>query len=168
MRRSLVTAVLVNAIILGICVQPGFADRANDCVEIVQKVAKVFDEKGAEYAIKAINSKIAYTDKEVYVFALSLNNVVIGHPYKPSLIGKYMSESEDVKGKKYFLEFKEVAEDPGEGWVEYHWNRPGEKEHRFKRTFIKRIPGQDIYIGAGYYPETEQKQEQAKAQVESK
>jgi signal transduction histidine kinase len=63
---------------------------------------------------------------------------------------------EDVRGKKYFREFKQVTEDPGEGWVEYHWNRPGEKDHRFKRTFIKRIPGENIYIGAGYYPESKE------------
>ena len=50
-----------------------------------------------------------------------------------------------------FVKFKDIANGPGKGWTEYWWPKPGEKKPSLKRTYIMRVPGQNLYIGAGYY-----------------
>ncbi len=127
-------------------------ERAKESIALAKKATALFNEKGKDYALKVINSKIALTDGELYVFALSMDNTMLAHPFMPSLIGKNVDDMKDPTGKKYFQEFKRVAENPGQGWVEYMWNRPGEEDPRFKRSYIIKVPDQDIYIGSGYYP----------------
>jgi signal transduction histidine kinase len=121
-------------------------------VENVKKTVAIFQEKGRDYALKAINSKMALTDKELYVFALTMDNLMLAHPHVDEWLGKDMSETKDSNGKAYFQEFKKIAQNPGEGWVDYMWNRPGENAPRFKRSYIMKVPGQEIYVGSGYYP----------------
>jgi hypothetical protein len=35
--------------------------------------------------------------------------------------------------------------------VEYRWIKTGEKEPLRKKTYVMRVPGQDIFVAAGYY-----------------
>ena len=72
-------------------------------------------------------------------------------PFKKKLIGKDVSKVKDKKGTVLFGEFLKVAKKPGSGWVEYWWPKPGAKKASLKRSYIMKVPGQDIYIGAGYY-----------------
>lgn len=128
------------------------ADRKDDCEKLVNKCVSLFQAKGRDYAVKAVNDTRAFCDKELYVFVFDFDNVCLAHPYKPSLVGKDLKNLKDTDGKLIAKEFKAVAEGPGAGWVEYRWLRPGEVTPRFKRTLIRRVSGQDIYVGAGYYP----------------
>ena len=80
-----------------------------------------------------------------------MNNKVLAHPHKSSLIGKDVSKVKDPKGNVLFAEFLKVAKKPGSGWVEYWWPKPGAKAPSAKRSFIMKIPNEDVYIGAGYY-----------------
>ncbi len=132
-------------------------DRAADCVNLVNRCVGVFGEKGPEYTLKAIDSKSVFIDKELYIFALNMNNVMLAHPHKPDWRGRDVNSMTDANNKEYFKEFKGVAEKGGSGWVEYYWVRPGEDKPRQKWSYIARVPGRDIYIGAGYYPTTEAK-----------
>ena len=79
---------------------------------------------------------------------------MMGHPQKKELRGKNMNEYEDKKGKKLFQEFLNVVKsDAGVGWVDYMWDRPNDfkDESLPKRSFVMKIPPQNIYIGAGCY-----------------
>ena len=131
-------------------------DKAQQCVELVRKAAMLFEKADMteEKFYKYINSEY-FVEKEFYVFALTLDNVMMGHPHKKKLRGKNVNEYEDKKGIKLFQEFVRVVKsDVGEGWVEYMWDRPNDfkDEPLPKRSFVMKIPNQNIYIGAGYYP----------------
>ena len=54
-------------------------------------------------------------------------------------------------GKLLFKEFVEVAKGKGEGWVDYMWTNPGDPKPRKKVTYIYRVPGKDLFVGAGIY-----------------
>ena len=142
-------------------------DKEKACIGMVERAVKLFKEKGNDSALKAINSINMLTDKEVYVFAITLDNTILGHPYKPSLIGKNMHDEKDVKGKLYFHEFKAIAEGPGSEWVEYWWLRPGETKPLAKKSYIQRVPGHDIYVGAGYYPDVELTKDPGREKISS-
>jgi cytochrome c len=95
--------------------------------------------------------KSPFIDGEMNIFALSMDNVMLAHPYSPDLIGKNQNDTLDTKGKRLFAVFKQVAENEGSGWIDYWWPKPGEQGDFAKRSFIKKVPGENAYIGAGYY-----------------
>lgn len=159
--RSIPIALIVSICITIIATSAGAQEeRSKVCIEKVDQALQLFQDKGRDYALKAIGSMLALTDHEIYVFALSMDNVMLAHPYKKPLVGKEVSNYIDVNGKHYYKEFRKMAANQGEGWVEYRWVRPGEQDPRLKRSFIKKVPKHEIYIGSGYYPEMGSKRAQ--------
>ena len=57
----------------------------------------------------------------------------------------------DVKGNMFAAEFVSIAKEKGKGWSEYWWPKPGEKTASLKASYIMRVPGQDMLVGAGVY-----------------
>ena len=89
---------------------------------------------------------------DLYVFAGSTDKAeLIAHPLAPQLMGKDMSQMKDVNGKFFQMEFMNVAKDPGQGWVEYSWPKPGTTEPAPKDTFIMKVPDNNVWFGCGYY-----------------
>jgi signal transduction histidine kinase len=77
-------------------------------------------------------------------------NIMTAHPHDKSLKGIPMGNIIDKKGVKFFEKFKETVENSGAGWVEYTWANPGEADVKRKRSFLMRVPDEDLYVGAGY------------------
>lgn len=129
------------------------ADQKADAKALVDSAIAMAKEKGLEATLKAIDDpKGPFIKGDLYIFAGPLDKTTLnGHPYKPQLKGKDMTRFKDVQGKFFFIEFVNVAKDPGEGWVTYMWPKPGEKKPSPKNTFIKRVPGENEYFGCGYY-----------------
>jgi cytochrome c len=129
------------------------ADQADDCVRLVGKAIAMFKEMGREATLKAINDpKGPFVEGDLYLFALTMDNVLVGQPHQRLLRRMNLSKTQDSSGVYFFAKFKEIAQDPGQGWVKYSWAKPGEKDASPKRSFIKRVPGENLYVGAGYYP----------------
>jgi signal transduction histidine kinase len=128
------------------------ADKAEDTVSLVDKAVAMFKEQGQNAALKAINDeKGPFVKGEIYVFAATMDNVLIGHPFDPSSRRINLSNMKDNNGVPIFQKFKETVEKDGSGWVEYLWGKPGSDRPSRKRSFVKKVPGEDIYLGAGYY-----------------
>ncbi len=49
------------------------------------------------------------------------------------------------------LQMAEIAKAQGAGWLEYSWPKPREDTPTPKKSYVMRVPGQDFYIGCGYY-----------------
>lgn len=148
MAQAVVVALLVSLLF----VVPARADKDADCQMLVENAVAFVREKGLDYAIRVFSArKSPFIDGEMYIFALSMDNVMLAHPYRPDLIGKDQSGTLDTTGKPLFAAFKQVAENGGSGWVEYRWQKTGEGGDFPKRSFIKRVPGVNAYVGAGYY-----------------
>jgi signal transduction histidine kinase len=45
----------------------------------------------------------------------------------------------------------DIAKGKVEGWTEYMWYKPGEKALSKKISYINRVPGQNLLVGAGIY-----------------
>ncbi len=148
--------VTVVGFVLALCLALGagasWADMGADCKALVEKCAAMFKSKGKDATLKAINDpKGPFINGELYIFAATLDNKVVGHPHNKKLVGKDVSGVKDKKGKLLFVEFAKVAKSPGSGWVEYWWPKPGAKDPSEKRSYIMKVPNSDLYIGAGYY-----------------
>ena len=147
---------LLMTLILGlICAGLAVADDAADTKALVENGVVMAKEKGMEPTLKAIGDpKGPFVKGDLYLFAGSLDKVTAtAHPFAADkLVGPDLTNLKDSKGSQFFIKFKEIAEKPGSGWVEYWWPKPGATEPSLKKTFIMRVPGQDAYIAAGYYP----------------
>lgn len=128
------------------------ADKTSACVQLVEKAEVFIQEKGKDYALKVFSSsKGPFIDKELYVFACSMDNKLLAHPYRRELVGEDVNNFKDAKGKLLFKEFRKVADERGSGWVNYWWTKPGEAGEFSKASYIKRVPEHDMYVGVGFY-----------------
>ena len=147
---------LLMTLILGLaCAGLATADEAADTKALVENGVAMVKDKGLDATIKAIGDpKGPFVKGDLYLFSGSLDKVTAtAHPFAADkLVGPDLTNLKDSKGSQFFIKFKEIAEKPGSGWVEYWWPKPGEKEPSLKKTFIMRVPGQNAYIAAGYYP----------------
>ena len=146
----------IGALALVAAVFVGFAnaDKAEDTVSLVNKAVIMFKDQGKDVALKAINDeKGPFIKGEIYIFAATMDNVLVGHPFDPSSRRINLSNMKDNSGVPIFQKFKEVVDKDGEGWVEYLWGKPGADKPSLKRSFVKKVPDENIYVGAGYYVE---------------
>jgi len=110
--------------------------------------------EGQEAALAAIGDPEGpFIDGDLYLFAGFVSDVImVAHPYS-SLLNQDLSDYQDPQGNYLFANFVAVASSAGAGWSEYWWPKPGEEDPSRKLTYIMKVPGQDLYIGCGYYPE---------------
>lgn len=106
-------------------------------------------EQSQKEAIEHI-SKLRYGGKE-YLWINDLNAVCIMHPIKPELNGKDLSGMKDANGVFIFREFVKVCNEKGEGFVNYMWPKPGEKEAIPKTSYVKNFAPWGWILGSGIY-----------------
>ncbi len=87
----------------------------------------------------------------LYAFAVNFKGQMLSHPTQDDLRAKDTWELQDAKGKFIIQEFIKIAKDQSHGWSDYLWIRVGETEPTVKRTYIKRVPGEDILVASGFY-----------------
>ena len=98
--------------------------------------AKVMSEQAAELVNSQGEEAFAafseeggdFLAKDLYVFCMDLDGVMLSHAKKPDLVGKNLIDF-DKYGDKLFVNMVEVASsDSGQGWVDYKWPHPSTEE----------------------------------------
>ena len=129
----------------------------DECVAKTKEAAEMVNAKGLDASIAEVNKKDGkFVWKDSYVFLVDFDGKMLAHPMSPALIGKNVLDMKDkaedpAKGKFLFKEFTEMAKTKGEGWLEYMWINPGDPKPRKKITYVYRVPGKNIYAGAGIW-----------------
>ena len=120
--------------------------------------AKLIEAEGeSSFAkIKDPNGEFRFADGQGYIWIQDLNAVVLMHPIKASLDGKDMSGFADKNGTLLFLNFSEICEDKGAGWVPYVWPKPGKEGTSPKISYVISVKhgGKDYVAGCGMYDVT--------------
>ena len=64
-----------------------------------------------------------------------------------------LSDYEDKKGKKLFVEAAKVCKKDKEGYVDYHWTKPGEDKNKSfpKLSYVKLFEAWNWVLGSGIY-----------------
>jgi cytochrome c len=136
-------------------VGPAWAENAtpDEVITKCHEAATFIRDNGINAAIKAIGDKSGpFVWKDTYVFLMNMDGKMLAHPVKPALTEKAsLLDVKDTAGKPLFLEFVELANNKGKGWVDYMWPRPGQDEPAPKSSFIYRVPGTQYIVGAGIY-----------------
>jgi len=161
MRYKFVTLITASILVAAAMISATGLVMANDSQALkarvlVEKGVRMAVAMGEEKTLKAIGDpKGQFVDGELYLFAGPLDMVALSaHPYRPALVGKDLSTFKNSQMFSFIGDFARIAKEDGEGWVEYMWPKPGAEEPSLKKTYIMKVPGKNLYIGCGFYPES--------------
>jgi signal transduction histidine kinase len=154
---AVIALVVMTSIVL---VASALAESATkeECIAKCKEAAQLITEKGMDAAFQELQNKDGkFVWKDSYVFVLDFAGTHLTHPLRPESVGKNVVEFK-VDGKFVVKEMIEVAKTKGEGWVEYMYPKPAElkkpeKERILSKkiTYIYRVPGKDMFVGAGVW-----------------
>ncbi|EGV17534.1 cache domain-containing protein [Thiocapsa marina] len=128
------------------------ADMASpdDAKAMSQKAQAAVNEMGSEQAFALFAaSDGGFQDRDLYVFCMDMDGVMLSHAIKPELVGKNLLDF-DKYGDTLFKNMIAVASSTGEGWVDYNWPYPGTEEIREKTSYVM-TNDQGFFCGVGAY-----------------
>lgn len=153
MKKS--TWLLIAAAFLVFLAGPAWAESANqqEAMAKCREASLLIRDNGIETAIHAIGNKQGpFVWKDSYVFLMNMDGKMLAHPMQPELTQEEtLVNVTDIAGKPLFLEFIELANSKGKGWVDYMGSKPGQGTPVAKTTFVYRVPGTQYIVAAGIY-----------------
>jgi len=134
-------------------------------------IQAIYDEEGPsvedkkEQALKIIKS-MRYAGSN-YLWINDMQPTMVMHPIKPSRDGQNLADFADPSGKRLFKEMVKVCQSEGQGFVDYMWPKPGEKDPVAKLSFVRLFKPWNWVIGTGVYLKTAEKRfmDEAKTQI---
>ena len=139
-------------IVMGIALSAllSHATEADDAKTLVKRAAAYVKYQGKDKALAEINTPKGMFDKgELYVFAYSLQGVMLAHPKNPALVGQNLVGVPDSQGKLFRKEIVDKANSNGSGWVDYMYLNPETNKEEHKTTYFLKVG--DIILACGTY-----------------
>ena len=110
---------------------------------------------GREYSIEAFEDFTAqggpWQNKDVYLFCYRFDGTCACQGANKALVGKNLLDMQTADGVFLVKDIIEIARTKGSGSLEYQWAHPQTKKIATKASFVARVPGEDVVIGAGIY-----------------
>jgi signal transduction histidine kinase len=153
--RRIITITL--AVLLALCLAvTAFADKATkeEVIAKVKEATTMITNKGRDAAFREINNQEGkFVWKDTYVFVIDLQGTIVARAFQQQAIGKNWMKWQDKSDppKQPVQMMVDVAKDKGEGWVEYMYPKPGEDTPSKKISYVSKVPGQNLLVGAGIY-----------------
>ena len=114
------------------------------------KAQEAVNEMGSERAFSTFaDPNGAFRDRDLYVFCIDMEGVLLSQPIKPELVGRNMFNFNKY-GDLLFQDMINVAQETGSGWVDYRWPYPGTDEIRPKTSYIA-TNDHGFFCGVGAY-----------------
>ena len=140
------------------CAAPATTDGAATPEEVVTKVwaaTKFLQDKGASgfAALNSPNGPWVWKDSYVFAFDCRMDKMV-AHPMRPDLVGRSIMQITDNNGKFIFKDLCKAGAQPGGGWVDYVWTKPGDGKASRKLTYAVTADiafSTGIHVAAGVY-----------------
>ena len=122
----------------------------DEAVAMVNKAVAFYKKEGAEKAFAAFDKKPGdFTDRDLYVLVYSTSGKVLAHGANAKLIGKDMTEAQDVDGKYYVKDRMALAAKQKTFWQDYKFVNPVSKKIEPKEAYCD-VEG-DAIICSGVY-----------------
>jgi len=146
------TRTIIAAAALALASAAMAADMAtpDEAKAMSEKAQAAVNEMGKDKAFAAFSAEDGgFRDKDLYVFCMDMDGVMLSHPLKPELVGKNLLDFNKY-GDELFKDMIKVAQDPGQGWVDYKWPYPGTDEIREKTSYVMKN-NEGFFCGVGAY-----------------
>ena len=143
---------MTAALVLGVSVPAwaaGYATK-DEAVAMVNKAVAYVKQVGPEKAYAAFDKKGGqFTDRDLYVLVYGMNGHVLAHGANAKLIGKDMTDAQDVDGKYYVKERLALAAKQTTFWQDYKFVNPMTKKIEPKQAYCERL--NDAILCSGVY-----------------
>ena len=120
-----------------------------DHYHALEQAGKLTREEAQRQALGAVKA-LRYNGGD-YFWVNDLDAVIRMHPLKPELDGTDASVLTDSEGKRMFAEMVAVVKADGQGFVEYHWDKPDGEKSVPKISYVKGFAPWGWVIGTGVY-----------------
>ena len=121
-----------------------------DVYNLVLKAYEVVRALGEESFPEFNNPQGEFVYKDTYVLIEQCPSQMVAHPYALDTLKDVDLNAAFDWNKKLC----DAGEQPGGGWVEYPWPKPGETEPSRKISFSIRVEGTPYTVMAGIYSDT--------------
>ena len=149
LHRITTVAVAIAAVIAGAAYAADMAT-PDEAKAMSEKAKAAVNEMGQEQAFAAFaDPNAGFQNKDLYVFCMDMEGVMLSHPMKPDLVGKNLLDFNKY-GDELFKDMVATAQGQGEGWVDYNWPYPGTDEVRAKTSYVMTNDG-GFFCGVGAY-----------------
>lgn len=151
MKKIMILVMALVAFTAGISFAGG---TLNEAKAMAEKAIAYYEANGQEKAFAEFNNpKGQFVKGDLYIFVGDFTGKILAHGVNSKLIGQILLDLKDPspEGKKFMVEFVEVAKNKGAGWVDYMWSNPETKKISPKSTYIIRIKGKELFLGCGAY-----------------
>ena len=119
-------------------------------VSLVREARGYFEKEGRGKTLEELNKKDGKFNRGgSYVFAYSIEGVLLAHPHKKNLVGKDLSGWIDTDGNFFRKEIVAKARRDGSGWVKYVYDNPETGKSENKMTYFERAG--DLILSCGIY-----------------
>ncbi|MFN2183997.1 MAG: cache domain-containing protein [Anaerolineae bacterium] len=146
--RTILSAMLAASLVSG--ASAGAMGTPDEAKALSLKAQAAVNEMGREQAFAAFaDPNGEFRDRDLYVFCIDMDGVLLSQPLKPELIGKNMYNFNKY-GDLLFQDMVTLAKSSGAGWVDYKWPYPGTEEIRQKTSYIA-TNDEGFFCGVGAY-----------------
>jgi cytochrome c len=122
-------------------------------VEKVKEACALVEKEGSKAFVKFQGDKSPFIFAGTYLVVNDFNGIMLMHPMNPDMNGKNHLELKDKNGKLFFAEMIRICKEKGDGWIDFFWRKPGEKEPSLKVSYVHKAKcdGKDVVISCGVY-----------------
>ncbi|MBB6250220.1 cache domain-containing protein [Nitrospirillum iridis] len=121
-----------------------------EAVAMVTRAVAHLKEVGREKALADFSTAGGpYTDRDLYVVVYDLTGTCLAHGANAKLIGKNLSDAEDVDGKLYIQERMALAKANKTFWQDYKFTNPSTKKIEPKEMYCQ--VDSDLAVCSGIY-----------------
>jgi len=159
--RNLIGLAVASWLVAGALVGARAASDRATAEEVVQKVraaAAVLAREGERGLAEFRGKTSPFVWKDTYVFVSNCNTgVLLAHPFQPERQGQLIAAGPSYGGVTAADRANgqcTAARQPGGGWYEYPFPKPGETVPARKITYLMSVDGQPYIVGAGIYDDT--------------
>jgi cytochrome c len=136
------TLVASAAVTVLVAVNAHAQDKATaaEAEAMVKKAVTFIKQNGVDKAYAEIsNKKGQFVDRDLYIVVYGLDGKCLSHGANEKLIGKDLSEAQDVDGKYYVKERMELAKSKQSFWQDYKFTNPVTKKIEPKQMYCERL-----------------------------
>ncbi len=151
MKKTLIAfAVATSAALLGATTQAADMATPDEAKAMSQKAQAAVNEMGKDKAFAAFAAPDGgFKEKDLYVFCMDMDGVMIAHAVKPELVGKNLLDFNKY-GDTLFKNMVAKVKESKEGWVDYKWPYPGTEEIKAKTSYVMSNK-EGFFCGVGAY-----------------
>lgn len=144
--------VAAAALVLGLGAAASGAEfgTKDEAVAMVNNAVSFIKAEGAEKAYAEFTNKNPkFVDRDLYVVVFTMKGNVLAHGANPKMVGKDLSEAQDVDGKFYIKERLQLASASPNFWQDYKFTNPVTKKIEPKEMYCQRLT--ETIVCAGIY-----------------